>query len=61
MAPSSREEQIRKDLIEKIYLGGTSTCSIEAAGIALLGLAMTRIADAVDRAEAREAPRRKYK
>ena len=48
---AKQEEQIISKMIDHMALGGTSTVSLEAAGVVLLGLAMTRIADAIERAE----------
>ena len=60
MGPQNRDEEktrrTREFLLENLYIGGTKTCSIEAAGVALLGLAMTRIADAIERAEKHDWP-----
>jgi hypothetical protein len=50
----SIEDRIRKYLLTQMDCGGTKTVSLEAAGLAMLGIAMMRIADAIERAEARD-------
>jgi hypothetical protein len=50
----SIEDRIRKYLLTQMDFGGTKTVSLEAAGLAMLGIAMMRIADAIERAEARD-------
>jgi hypothetical protein len=50
----TREERLRDFLLEHMAQGGTKAVSLDTAGVALLGLAMTRIADAIERADQRD-------